>query len=64
MRHPNSIDLLTYWNAKRGKRPFPARRDIEPADISKHLPHVLIGEIGEEEESDGGGGQGIEGPLG
>lgn len=48
MRHPNSIDLLTYWNAKRGKRPFPARRDIEPADISKHLPHVLIGEIGED----------------
>jgi hypothetical protein len=44
MKHPNSIALLTYWNAKRGERPCPARSDIEPSDIARHLPHVLIAE--------------------
>ena len=44
MRHPISIALLTYWDEKRGDRPCPARKEIEPADIARHLPHVLIAE--------------------
>ncbi|WP_158284845.1 PAS domain-containing protein [Hoeflea marina] len=45
MRHTNSLSLFTYWNAKRGKRPAPARSDIEPSDIRTLLPHVFICEI-------------------
>ena len=45
MRHPNSTSLLTYWNSRRGQRPYPLRNEIEPSDIAKLLPHILIGEI-------------------
>lgn len=45
MRHNNSLSLFTYWNAKRGNRPAPARSDIEPSDIRTLLPHVFICEI-------------------
>lgn len=31
-----------YWNAKRGDRPMPARRDIDPAEITALLPHVVL----------------------
>lgn len=48
MQHPNSIALLTYWDAKRGERPCPARSDIEPADIARYLPHVLISETADD----------------
>ncbi len=48
MQHPNSIALLTYWDTKRGGRPCPARSDIEPADIARYLPHVLIAEAAED----------------
>jgi len=44
MRHVNSTSLLTYWNSRRGQRPYPLRNEIEPADIARLLPHILIGE--------------------
>lgn len=44
MRHANSTALLTYWNRRRGNRPYPARSEIEPADIAPLLPDILIGE--------------------
>ncbi|HWA45342.1 MAG TPA: PAS domain-containing protein [Hypericibacter adhaerens] len=30
--------LLAYWNLKRGDRPAPSRRDIDPRDIARLLP--------------------------
>jgi hypothetical protein len=48
MRHTNSIALLTYWDDKRAGRPCPVRSDIEPADIARYLPHVLIAEQDED----------------
>lgn len=37
--------LLDYWEAKRGDRPMPDRRDIDPAELPpKLLPHLLLGE--------------------
>jgi hypothetical protein len=36
------IDLYHYWLAKRGGRPMPARRDINPADIPVLLPYLVI----------------------
>jgi len=34
------IEFLAYWNAKRGARPFPGRKDIVPREIEKLLPWV------------------------
>jgi hypothetical protein len=38
-------NALAYWRAKRGSRPMPARRDIDPVEIPKLLPHVQLIEI-------------------
>jgi hypothetical protein len=34
-----------YWDRLRDDRRFPAKRDIEPADIKAVLPYVLISEV-------------------
>jgi hypothetical protein len=39
------IALYRYWDERRGTRFAPARRDIDPADIPKLLPHLLLVEI-------------------
>lgn len=31
-----------YWLSKRGDRPFPARADINPAEIKRLLPNVIL----------------------
>src|SRR5258706_10751243 len=36
------IDLYRYWLAKRAGRSMPARRDLDPCDIPKLLPYVMI----------------------
>ncbi|HET7413349.1 MAG TPA: PAS domain-containing protein [Pararhizobium sp.] len=42
MKHKASLALFDYWNRRRGTRPAPLRRDIEPADIRSLLPNVFI----------------------
>lgn len=37
--------LYAYWNAKRGSRSMPARRDIEPLEIHRLLPHVVLVDV-------------------
>jgi hypothetical protein len=39
---PRCTALLAYWNARRGKRAFPSRDDIEPAALKPHLPHIMM----------------------
>ena len=34
--------LYEYWNTRRGDRPMPQRADINPAEIPKLLPHLLM----------------------
>lgn len=34
-----------YWNAKRGARPMPSRRDIEPTEIPDLLPYIVLTEV-------------------
>lgn len=34
-----------YWNAKRGSRPMPARRDIDPTEIPDLLPYLVLTEV-------------------
>ena len=36
------IDLYRYWLAKRADRRMPARRDLDPCDIPRLLPYVMI----------------------
>jgi hypothetical protein len=33
---------LTYWRAKRGSRSMPARRDIDPVEMPKLLPNLVL----------------------
>jgi hypothetical protein len=34
--------LLDYWNLKRGRRPAPSRRDLDPAEIVSLLPFLHL----------------------
>jgi hypothetical protein len=37
--------LLAYWDRKREDRAWPMRADIDPADITKLLPHIMLVDI-------------------
>jgi hypothetical protein len=37
--------LWVYWQAKRGARAMPRRRDIDPTEIPRLLPHLQIVEV-------------------
>jgi hypothetical protein len=37
--------LLDYWHAKRGARRMPARADIDPADLVKMLPNLMLVDV-------------------
>jgi hypothetical protein len=40
---PNMIEqALDYWDSKRAGRHMPARRDIDPTEMSHLLPHVVL----------------------
>ncbi len=43
---PHLLALLRYWLAKRGARPIPARRDIDPVEIAPDLlPHLVLADL-------------------
>jgi hypothetical protein len=42
MKHSSSRELFAYWTARRGTRPAPERREIEPAAIRRALGDVFI----------------------
>jgi hypothetical protein len=37
--------LLAYWEAKRGERAMPARKDIDPLDIPRLLPDIFLVDV-------------------
>jgi hypothetical protein len=39
------IELLAYWNTRRGGRPFPSRKDIVPGEIQKLLPWLHMFDV-------------------
>jgi len=41
-RHPDIRLLHAYWEKQRGDRLMPSRTDIDPVDIPRLLPHVLM----------------------
>ncbi|MSP43743.1 MAG: PAS domain-containing protein [Alphaproteobacteria bacterium] len=40
-----AMELLEYWEAKRGARPFPARKDIAPREIAHLLPWLHMFDV-------------------
>ena len=40
--HPAILRFLDYWNAKRGDRRAPSRRDIDPIEMRAFLPYILM----------------------
>src|SRR5262245_35756384 len=39
---PAVAEIYGYWNRKRGPRPMPRRADIDPAEITHHLPGIQL----------------------
>lgn len=42
---PRLHEVFNYWHAKRGARPMPARRDIDPLELRGVLPHLMLTDI-------------------
>jgi len=42
---PAQRQMYDYWRGKRAARRMPSRRDIDPVDIPRLLPNILISEI-------------------
>ena len=42
---PRLRQAYDYWAAKRGSRPMPARRDIDPAEIKPLLPYLVLMDV-------------------
>ncbi len=43
--HPRLVQFLDYWNAIRGEREMPSRKDIKPRDIIDLLPWIQIYDV-------------------
>jgi hypothetical protein len=43
--HKNVQAMYDYWLAKRGSRAMPARADLEPAEIKKLLPMMVLVDV-------------------
>ena len=39
------IQIFDYWYARRGTRAMPARKDIDPLDLRRHLPRLMLMEV-------------------
>ncbi len=42
---PDLLEMYAYWQRKRGARPMPARGDLEPAEIKRLLPGMLLVDV-------------------
>ena len=40
--HSSLRGLYEYWDDKRGARAMPARGDLDPADLKRMLPHLIL----------------------
>ena len=43
--HPTLVALHRYWDGKRGGRAMPARRDLDPSEIVRLLPHIYMVDV-------------------
>ena len=42
---PRIVEIYRYWDRKRGTNTMPRRRDIDPADLTHHLPGLLLVDV-------------------
>jgi len=40
--NPRIVSIYAYWNERRGDRPMPRREDIDPVDLTEHLPGIIL----------------------
>jgi hypothetical protein len=45
LRTPLLRELADYWMSRRGTRRMPARADIDPVDLPRHLPNLILAEV-------------------
>lgn len=43
--HADTQAVYRYWHDKRGARPMPARADIDPADLVRYLPTIMLVDV-------------------
>ena len=43
--HADTQAVYRYWNRKRGTRLMPARADIDPAELVRHLPTIMLVDV-------------------
>jgi len=39
---PEIVELYDYWCARRGGRAAPSRKDVDPVQIPRHLPNLML----------------------
>lgn len=44
-RYPDLCLVLDYWRSKKGKRIAPTRADIDPIDIPRILPRIMLADV-------------------
>jgi hypothetical protein len=42
IQHPSSLRLYDYWSARRRDRAYPARRDVDPAELRFALGNLML----------------------
>ncbi len=42
---PIIAESYAYWQRKRGDRPMPARADLDPSEMKRILPHVMLVDV-------------------
>ena len=47
--HPDIRAMYHYWLGKKGQRAMPSRRDIDPGEIKRFLPHVTLVDVVDDE---------------
>jgi len=40
--HPDAVSVYRYWRDRAGQRQMPARADIDPADLIRYLPSLML----------------------
>jgi hypothetical protein len=42
---PELRAIRDYWDAKRGTRPMPRRKDVDPLELAAHLPYLSLVDV-------------------
>lgn len=43
--HPDAVSVYRYWRGRAGHRRMPARSDIDPADLVRYLPSLMLVDV-------------------